>query len=171
VEIAVAAYLMMRGWLILPVYDYSGLGEGKPPKLTARESEDSLICPDLLCAKNGLIRWCEVKYKERCDWTRVVQRRETGINKRLWEHYQQVEQATGIATWIVFAHGQENELRRGLLSLLARPGHHRLYLGDKMGKDGMVFFSYDELSLICPLSDIIDLSTITGVRCQDENQS
>jgi hypothetical protein len=151
-EKAVAAWLMGRGMRILPVYDYSGLDEGKAPKLTAAEEADSLVLPDLLSAKAGRSIWVEVKFKEHADFTYKTGRLETGISKRLWEHYQRVQAETGFPVWLVFAHLREDELRGAPISKLREKS--RIYEGTKMGKNGMVFFDYRALRILAKLSEI-----------------
>lgn len=155
IEKAVAAWLMARGTKILPVYDYSGLADGKAPKFTAAKISESLVVPDLLGAKSGHCIWFEVKYKHHADFTRKTQQFETGISYRLWMHYQQVEQESGIPVWLLFAHYKENELRGERLSSLK--GNARIYNGPKMGSSGMVFFNYRSLKRFAALTDIIAL--------------
>ena len=152
IERAVGAWLMGRGQRILPVYDYSGLAEGKAPKFTAAAQSESLVLPDLLGAKDGQITWFEVKFKDRADFTRKTARLETGINKRLWEHYQRVEAVTGSPVWLIFAHRQEDELRGDAIAALKETA--RVYHGGKMGHAGMVFFDYRALKLLAKLSSV-----------------
>ena len=152
IEKAVASWLMGRGPRILPVYDYSGLSEGKAPKFTAAVQSDSLVLPDLLGAKEGKSSWFEVKFKDHADFTRKTQRLETGISKRLWEHYHKVQEQSGLPVWLIFAHRKENELRCASLASLI--GTERVYGGSKMGHAGMVFFDYRALRYLARLSDI-----------------
>lgn len=152
-EKAVGRWLMSRGWLILPVYDYSGLGERKAPKLVAAQALASLVVPDLLACRKGLMRWAEVKWKLRADWTRSTQRKETGISKRLWLQYFEVHEQSGLEVWIVFVHQSEGEVRgASLWDLVALTP--RYYDGGKMGRGGMVFFPYDRIPLLAQLSDV-----------------
>lgn len=152
IEKAVGAWLMKRGQRILPVYDYSGLAEGKAPKFTAAVQSDSLVLPDLLGAKNGKSTWFEVKFKDRADFTRKTARFETGISKRLWEHYQKVEAESGSPVWLIFAHKQEDELRGDAIAALKETA--RIYDGGKMGHAGMVFFDYRALRFLAKLSGV-----------------
>lgn len=152
IEKAVATWLMDRGLWILPVYDYSGLDSGKAPKFTAAVQSKSLVLPDLLGAKSGNSIWFEVKFKDRADWTRITGRFETGISKRLWEHYQKVEAESGLPVWLIFAHKQEDEIRAQ--SLAALRGKERIYEGNRMGRAGMVFFDYRGLKRLGKLSQV-----------------
>ena len=155
VEMAVARWLMQRGHRVLPVYDYSGLNSGKAPKLQAISSADSLICPDLLIVKGGRTIWCEVKFKTHADFTRRTRQHETGIDLRLWNHYQQVADTSGSPVWLIFCHQCEDEIRCGSLDVLRSPNEHRIYRGSKMSHSGMVFFRYDTLHYLERLSSVI----------------
>lgn len=108
IEMAVAAWLMSRGARILPVYDYSGLGDGKAPKLTAFSATESLVTPDLLVARRGVLSWCEVKWKSHAFRFRRTNEDETGIDLRLWRQYRAVRSVTGARVFLVFAHEHEN---------------------------------------------------------------
>ena len=152
IEKAVGAWLMNRGQRILPVYDYSGLADGKAPRFTAAVQSESLVLPDLLGAKDGRSTWFEVKFKDRADFTHKTARLETGISKRLWDHYQKVEAESGSPVWLIFAHKQEDELRGDAIAALQETA--RVYDGDKMGPAGMVFFDYRALKFLAKLSSV-----------------
>jgi len=151
-EKLIAAWLKSRGWRILPVYDYSGLGEDKAPKLEGAAPTPSLIVPDLLTARMGELKWVEVKYKTKADWTRKTSRLETGINLRLWKHYVEVQAVTGVPVWIMFVHEHEQEVRGESIDQLRQD--FRVYDGNKMGRGGMVFFAYDELKRLTNLPEL-----------------
>jgi len=152
VEEQVADWLMGQGRMVLPVYEYSGLGDGKAPKLLAIPSSASLVVPDLLVVAKGKTLWIEVKYKSHADFTHITQRRETGISQRLWGHYQRVQTVTGLPVWILFVHEKEDELRAGALTELNQ--NKRAYNGGKMGGAGMYFFPYNELRCLGHYSDL-----------------
>lgn len=149
IEMAVAAWLMSRGWRVLPVYDYTGLKEDKAPKLQAADIAEALVMPDLFVARQGAAHFVEVKWKQHADWTRITRRLETGISLRLWNHYQRVQQETGLAVWILFVHDDESEIRGATLDRLAPM--MRRYDGPKMGRDGMAFFPWNEIPRVAPL--------------------
>jgi hypothetical protein len=152
VEKSVSAWLMTKGYIILPVYDYSGLSENKAPKFTAAIQAESLVIPDLLAAKEGSSKFVEVKFKESATFTHITKRNETGLSHRLWKDYKSVQEKTGIPVYLVFAHRKEDEVRCGKLSSL--DGKERVYSGTRMGRGGMVFFDYESLALIGKLSEI-----------------
>lgn len=139
IERAFAAWLMQRGARILPVYDYSGLGDGKAPKLQAFSASDSLVTPDLLVARKGALVWCEVKWKARADWTKITGEFDTGISRRLWRQYQHVRAVTGARVFLVFAHEAEDVVTCDEIGALEALGP-RIYTGEKMGRGGMVFW-------------------------------
>jgi hypothetical protein len=151
-ERTVAAWLMSREWLVLPTYDFSGKGDDKAPKLMADSEADSLVIPDLLCARHGEVQWVEVKEKDSASFTNITGRFETGISLRLWEHYTKVRAATGTPVWLFFAHNKEDEVRCGEIASLSPK--KRIYGGPRMGRAGMVFFPYHDLTLVCKLSEI-----------------
>lgn len=151
IEMAVGAWLIRRGWSVLPVYDYSGLADGKAPKLD--NGAGGIVTPDLLASKAGETRWVEVKFKARADWTHLTQRLETGINLRLWNHYKTILAETGIDVWLVFVHEAEDLVCGQNMTWLSQRA--REYTGKKMGRDGMVFFPLGELKVFCRMSDIV----------------
>lgn len=118
IERAVAAWLMSKGARILPVYDYSGLGEGKAPKLQAFSASDSLVTPDLLVARRGCMSWCEVKWKTSAFHFRKTNEFETGIDLRLWNQYQRVKKITGCRVFLVFVHEAEDTVTCDEIGLL-----------------------------------------------------
>ena len=160
-ERAVARWIMGKGGLILPVYDYSGADEKKAPKLEAFSTTDSLVTPDLLVARKGLLSWVEVKWKQRADEYRKAKSIDTGISRRLWSQHQHVRTATGAKVWICFAHQQENVLTCDEIETLQQlqyPGQKepgpRLYAGPHMGYYGMVFWPLAKLRPIAKYTEL-----------------
>jgi hypothetical protein len=149
VEKIVARWLQRRGWLVLPVYDYSGLGDGKAPKLQG--DGVSLVTPDLLAARDGSTKWFEVKHKTRADWTRITGRLETGIDLRLWNHYVRVRASTGCEVWIVFVHEHEDEIRAGEIGALDAIKRESPRFNN--GRGG-VFWAWDSLTPMAKWSDV-----------------
>ena len=151
-EVGISSWLQKRGWRVLPVYNYSGKGGDKAPKLIAAIDADSLVMPDLMVARDGLTRFVEVKRKGRADWTRVTQRRETGINLRLWTQYRAVQVATGIQVALLFVHDKEGEVRGGSIDAL---GSDARQTGCGGGMPAMVFFPWDTMPLIALHKDVL----------------
>jgi hypothetical protein len=152
-EARMATWLRSHGYLILPTYDYTGIGGDKAPRLEAERATDSLVLPDLLVAKGGRSFFVEVKVKARADWTRVSEQLETGLDGRLWSHYLRVEEATGLPVWLAFLHQKEGLVLCNSLAEL-RP-LARSYDGGRMGRKEMVFFPFDELRRIANLDELI----------------
>lgn len=153
VEEAVSAWLQQRGGFVLPAYDYSGLQDDKAPRLTAVLPEDSLIVPDLFCARNGRSTWVEVKLKAGASFTRLTQRLETGLSRRLWDHYLAVEKTTGLPVWLLFVHEAEQEMRGESQQALLN-STPRYYTGTKMGRAGMVFVPWDKMRVLATWNDL-----------------
>lgn len=131
IEVAVATWLRARGARILPVYDYSGLGSGKAPKLEAFSASDSLVTPDLLVARRCTLSWCEVKWKARANLFRQTNEFETGIDLRLWRQYRHVRHETGARVFIVFAHEAEGFVTCDDIDVLDAMPSKRVYSGDR----------------------------------------
>lgn len=74
---------------------------------------------------------------------RISNTLETGISRRLWDHYRRVEQTSGIPVYLIFVHEQEAEVRAASLKFLAPLA--RFYAGDRMGSAGLVFFPYKSI--------------------------
>lgn len=150
-EVRVAGWARRRGWYVLPTYDFSGKEDDKAPKMLAPSGSRDLVLPDLQCFKDQEIRWLEVKWKARADVHRRTGHRVTGISKRLWDHYLEVQCTTAGDVYVVFLHELEREVRGASLSWLRQNVHHT-YDGGKMGRAGMVFWDYDVLPRWCDLS-------------------
>jgi hypothetical protein len=151
-EIAVSNWLQRRGWLVLPAYDYSGKGESKAPKLLGVTRQ--LVVPDLLACRGGKSRWFEVKYKTEASETYSRGNRlETGIDLRLWKHYCQVREESGVEVWIVFVHRKEAEVRGLEIEDLQRHGV-RESPRFNYGKGG-VFFPWDGLQRLATLTEVL----------------
>jgi hypothetical protein len=159
IERDVAAWLMRRGCRILPVYDYSGLGENKAPKLQAFSAQDSLITPDLLVARRGLLQWCEVKWKDHAEHTILTNEYETGIGQYLFAQYRLVKHVSGARVFIVFAHRQENVITCNELDDLSSIGA-RAYNEDKMDRGGMWFWPLRKLHVLAKYDDVIKESAL-----------
>jgi hypothetical protein len=153
VEIAVATWLKARGARILPVYDYSGLGSGKAPKLEAFSASDSLVTPDLLVARRGSLSWCEVKWKTSANLFKNTNEFETGIDLRLWRQYRHVKHETGARVFIVFAHEAEGYLTCDELDVLDAMPSKRVYQGDRFAH--MVNWPLRHLHRLAEYRDVI----------------
>ena len=157
VEIAVAAWLMDRGHLVLPVYDYSGAGDDKAPRLHAFSCEDSLVLPDLLVCRAGLSQWVEVKYKTAGSATAIRGNQiQTGISLRLYQQYDRVARESGFDVWMCFAHRTENLITLNSLKELRNlpvSGPPRKSSGPDRG--GSVFWPLEELRVVASFGEVV----------------
>lgn len=149
-EIAFGRYLeRTRSYWILPSYDYSGLANNKAPRLTC--VRERLVIPDLLGFKAGLGGWFEIKLKAHADFYRKTQTWETGLPYRHWQDYQRVNSITGFPVWLIFIHEKENVVKFG--NVKDMPISH-VYEGSKMDRNGTIFFKFQELKTVMPLSKL-----------------
>lgn len=115
-ERLVSRYLQSAGYGVLPSYDYSGEGDNKAPRLEFLEY--GLVVPDLDCARAGSRVWLEVKTYERAHPNRSRGIRVHGILRRHYQHYLQVEEATGNPAWLLILEVESGVLLAGKISLL-----------------------------------------------------
>jgi hypothetical protein len=148
-QTGLARYLQARGWGTVPVYDYDG-GNNKAPKLDRRHG--SLILPDLFAARAGVSVWCEAKRKTSATLTMITGQHETGIDARLYDHYRQVKNESGLRVFLFFGHDVENEVRHCEVDEFTprfSPNFNR-------GRGGY-FWPWAALHLLCPLTDVCGL--------------
>lgn len=106
-EDCVSQWLMWtRGYALLPVYLIEEQEKG--PRLYTKDKK--LIVPDILAVrreqkKTSDIRWLEVKAKSHFAWYRLGGGRwQTGINRKHYQHYLEVQRVTGIPVFLLFLH-------------------------------------------------------------------
>lgn len=104
-ESAIAQWLRRRGWHVLPAYEKE-IDNGKGPRLFMAEGDDAseLITPDLLAMRSGLFLWIEAKHKTVFSWYGTGHCWNTGVDKRHFDDYVQVQQRTAIPVWLLFLH-------------------------------------------------------------------
>jgi uncharacterized protein YodC (DUF2158 family) len=148
-ESAIARWLMVRGFAVLPVYEKAEQ-EYKGPQLFS--CAGAFIAPDMLALKaGGPTLFVEAKSKSGFTWSRRYQRFETGIDLKHYLDYQAVRCQTGLPLWVLFlqkggavkdAPPDKPTSPRGLFGneigrLMARESHRH----DGWGKGGMVYWS------------------------------
>ena len=178
-EKALADWLNVHGWYVLPVYDYSGGedDEKKAPKLGAAPGVISLVMPDLMAARAGKAIFVECKFKgeatrrnstcgkcgagvlvvndvqpnlcRKCGRSLI----ETGFSRRLYYHYALVSMEAGIDAWVAFVHRKEGEVRAAPFSKLE--ANARFYRGGGMGRHGMAFFEWDALEPVVTYAQLM----------------
>ncbi len=147
-EIATADWIRtVRRVYALATYDFSGQDNDKAPKLLAPlglQGFEDLVLPDLQCWGDKGSFWVEVKLKSRANWYKKGQYLVTGISRRLWRHYLQVESVTGSPVYLLFLHEREQEARGASLDWLKGHVSHE-YTGPRMCRGGMVFWPWLEI--------------------------
>lgn len=166
-EIALSKYLRAKcGGSILATYDYSGLGEDKPPKLYGVEAD--FVIPDLLWFRNGQQRWFECKWKKGASpWPDKISKEiVTGFNLRHWNHYWAVQRETAISVSVIFIHAREKECLWGdLYSLQSSIDHTQPNWGMHGNKrrPPMIYFVCRKLRKFCDINALeIYRSTTPG---------
>ncbi len=116
----VRCFIMSKGRIIVEVGALGDKGlHGHAPSLyVPNKGGYRLIAPDLLTinpyvspslwTKDSIwefpFAWFEVKHKSTATFYRKKQRWQTGIDRRLYQHYCQVDQDTQIPVWLLFLH-------------------------------------------------------------------
>jgi len=147
VEEHVAAYMRKRGWWVVPSYEFSGKENDHAPKMVAPPGWRDLVLPDLQGFKDRRLVWLEVKSKTCCTLHHISNDLPvTGIAKRLYLHYQQVEIETGGTVYLLFVHEKENEIRGDALTCLRTYEHHD-WPDDDMDRGGTIFWEFSRIPL------------------------
>lgn len=93
-----AAWLLSRGWGVIPSYEFSGASGDKAPRLTFADRR--MAIPDLDLCRAGVRKWFEVKTYYR-SWPNTRHAADIhGMSARLFNGYREVEAATGCEVWI-----------------------------------------------------------------------
>ena len=141
-EDAFANFLVQeRGWSVLPTCDLHD-GYQHAPKFNGANRD--LIVPDLLAARDGVMRWFEVKHKSHANLHYKSQRLVTGLALHCWNDYLRVQDITGTEVVVMFIHAQEGVVCGGTLKELTAHISHR-YTATLMDKEGTLFFKFDNL--------------------------
>jgi hypothetical protein len=163
----IACYLRKRGWTILPVYEKE-IDNHKGPRLFLPYGETELIAPDLLGMKGQQIRWFEAKSKGTATFYRKKWEWQTGIDKRLYCHYKQVQELTTWPVWLLFL--QHNTVANnapvdadpcptGLYGCPINQQYSNEGYYDTPGKrHNMVYWSIADLRKLAPLVDVLSAS-------------
>ena len=100
-EDAISRWLIRKDFFVLPAYEIA-VNHGKGPRLFGPNG--ALISPDLLAFKGPRVEWIEAKHKSAFTWHRLTQSWQTGIDRRHWLHYLEVERTTPFPVWLFFLH-------------------------------------------------------------------
>lgn len=101
VELLVSEWLRVRGWYVIPSYDYAGDDGNKAPRLQGLT--EAFPVPDLdvcraLPKRRPERRWIEVKAKEAASYTRKTRTYDHGIEH--YDDYMRVAELTGTEPWL-----------------------------------------------------------------------
>lgn len=151
-EIAAGEFLRERGSYVIPSYDYSGAGDNKAPKALGPRGEISLVLPDLLAFRPpsndagapGAAFSLEIKLKTEGTLHKKTGDMTTGMSLRHYDHYKRWQVISGHHVFVAFVHEDTRQVRVATLDWLAKHEHHR-YMGDKMGRAGMVFWDWEKI--------------------------
>jgi hypothetical protein len=95
----------VKNEILLPAYEIE-IPSGKGPRLLLNDYE--LIAPDFYAiGVNGttvLCKWIEAKHKTRFTWHFMSENWQTGIDRRHYEDYLKVREATQTPVYIMFLH-------------------------------------------------------------------
>lgn len=157
-EERVSQWLQMNEQYVLDVYEYAPSKDGvtKAPKMKIFPEGKSLILPDLQVASAGATHWIEIKSKACCySHQHTTWERSTGFDLYLWNHYNKVQEVTGLEVYVFFVHVDECEIRSASLDeLKALPSRF------PRGDTGIIFWDYDALR---PFAIITDNNEITAL--------
>jgi len=158
-EDLISRWLIRRGMQVLPAYQIQE-NHGKGPRLFGQYGQ--LICPDLLVFKAERVIWIEAKLKSAFTWHRMSASWQTGIDRRHWRDYVEVERVTPFPVWLFFLHAPGHAAKdtpEGLKSpsglygnsvkLLVECVHHE---HDGHGPSGMVYWRESALKKLADWS-------------------
>lgn len=137
-EHEVGVVLLQRGVTFLPLYQFTS--DSAPVVFFGQKST---VSPDFICFKRDCF-FVEVKTKNQwVKWNNTV---ETGLDKRLFEHYKQIQNITNKKVWLCFNHKQQEPLGVFCCSL---DSYTRVWDGCNNGKakyKPMVFYEFRVLT-------------------------
>ncbi len=158
-ESAIARWLMMRGWSVLPVYEIE-IPTGKGPRLFAPNGRQ-WAAPDMLVYKANNTMWIEAKNKSAFSRHRITGRWVTGIDMRHYDHYCAIEDASPWPVWLMFLqHGGQAKdspaaspsgLFGNELKILRQSENHR---HGNWGSGGMVYWGVQSLRHLADLQSL-----------------
>lgn len=172
-ESQIAQWLRSEGWHVLPVYEKE-VDDGKGPRLFLPGSNE-LVAPDMLVFRGEKGAWVEAKHKSVFSWHRATNQWVTGIDKRHYEHYLEVQQISPWNVWLMFLHrdAEPAKLDRKHLGVPKRcptglftccidaPINHEAPPqpdGSGWGSTGMVYWGYRQLYQLARMEDVLRIA-------------
>jgi hypothetical protein len=141
-EKEVAEIFINNGYAILPMFQFKHLTES--PKIIGPSTNNiELISPDLIVFKNNKTLFVEVKKKTR--WVMNNNNLETGFDYRLYRHYLDVVNRTGIDLIIVFNHVNKPPLGMYYVNIKTEGRMWNGKIKDNYVYKQMYFFNFKDL--------------------------
>ena len=115
-----------------------------------------IILPDLQWHPRGAgpMRWGEVKYKTVAPTFYKAKQVRTGIDLRVFRHYQRIEELTGYPVDLFFCHRVEGEVR---IARLTQEWMHGVG-----GGETMVYWDWASLPRLCTMAELERLNPIVS---------
>lgn len=171
-EDVISCWFRSRGWSVLPVYPVVE-DANKGPRLytAAHNPQKELVAPDMLAMKGAKIQWLEAKRKSKFAWYAKGGAWQTGIDRRLFDHYLKVSEVTQLPVWLLFLHVDSTpsveDLQRKCIGVpsIGLFGNEIKALSSKIQEgefknryrpNPMVFWSESQLRKIASLQDVKD---------------
>lgn len=153
----VADWLMRRGNVVAPLYQFEN-SNGAPALFSIQGAGvEKTILPDLTCFSNSKCWFAEVKRKNR--WAigyRSAGSFETGFNSRHLMHYERVAKQTGMDVWLFFLH--ESSEPTGLFTMRVGASKPRFWNGKSKSGDrsstSEVFWLLSDLKKVAELNEV-----------------
>jgi hypothetical protein len=179
-EDMVSVYIRSRGWCTLPAYEPLA-NKFKGPRLSVPDSfgKKELIAPDMLAIRYNTkrqlleLRWFEAKHKNMATYSRRHKEWQTGIDRRCYEDYIQIQEITRIPVWLLFLQRPPTTkdpllpddappCPTGLYGcLITTPYNHMDAYQDENGSNRpMVYWNISDMKLLATLEEISLLDKI-----------
>ena len=101
-EHEVAKYLISKGVNVLPLYQF--MNDHAPYILS---TERKVVSPDLICFRKDCFM---VEVKTKNQWVKFNGTVETGIDRRLYNHYKTIQELTRKEVYVIFNHKTQEPL-------------------------------------------------------------
>ena len=170
-ESIIAKWLRSRGWHVLPAYEKE-IDNGKGPRLFMAHGTKTaqLVVPDILGIRNGDFKWFEVKHKTRFTWYGKGRYFVTGIDRRHFDDYCKVADATELPVWVLFLHANSETSRADIATWnaptqcptglfgaeIAKMREQMSHFSNKHGTTGMYYWRpFVHLYSLAALNDVL----------------
>jgi hypothetical protein len=171
-ESAISRWLRRKGYYVLPAYEKI-IDNNKGPRVFT-PNKNNLITPDLLAWKiDTRTIWIEAKHKTAFSWHRKTQRWVTGIDRKHYRHYLEIQNQSPWDIWLLFLHegGQAKDsppsspagLYGNSIERLRRNVNHE---HENHGPSGMVYWAVGSLILMANINEISPAASTAGDKAK-----